>query len=90
MPSSRWTSARVARAHGYPDSIPPTLDIARLDEFTQAGWLRVEGRRISIRGPSLGARTACGESFRHLSRPGRPPYGGGLTGDIRPAATNAP
>ena len=37
----------VARAHGYPDSILDA-DIARLDEFTQAGWLRVEGRRISI------------------------------------------
>lgn len=37
----------VAEAHGYSGSVFDA-DISRLEEFSQAGWLQVEGRKIAI------------------------------------------
>ncbi|MGY6708002.1 MAG: oxygen-independent coproporphyrinogen III oxidase [Rhizobiaceae bacterium] len=37
----------VARAHGYPGSIFDA-EIERLDEFARAGWLRVDGRKVTM------------------------------------------
>jgi len=37
----------IAQGYGYPASIFDA-EIARLEEFTQAGWLRVDGRRVMI------------------------------------------